>query len=73
MVHGFNFDNLFCITSRLSLIRINPMDKTLVKIKWMFEIFEKKEEKKSRKPKDGHFYILKKKKKKKKEKENIFI
>lgn len=55
MVHGFNFDNLFCITSRLSLIRINPMDKTLVKIKWMFEIFEKKRKKKVESRKMGIF------------------
>lgn len=57
MVHGFNFDNLFCITSRY-VNQDNPMDKTgeKNKIKWIFEIFEKKVQ-----PKDGHFYILKKK------------
>lgn len=55
MVHGFNFDNLFCIISRLPLIRINPMDKTLVKIKWMFEIFEKKRKKKVESRKMGIF------------------
>lgn len=62
MVHGFNFDNLFCITSRLPLIRINPMDKTLMKIKWMFEIFEKKRKKTSKAERWAFLYIEEKEK-----------
>ena len=70
MVHGFNFDNLFCITSRLSLIRINPMDKTLVKIKWMFEIFEKKRRKKKSKAERWAFLYIEEKEEEEEEEEN---